>query len=52
LRNKLGEELAYEVMSYVALDEDYLTGLIERGFHETVFRLRAKSELELAVRAS
>jgi len=34
LKNKLGEELAYEVMTYVALDPDYIHGLIERGYQE------------------
>jgi NTE family protein len=35
LRNKMGEDIAYEVMTYVALDPDYLQGIIEQGFKET-----------------
>lgn len=35
LKRKLGEELAYEVMSYVALDPDYVQALLETGFNET-----------------
>jgi len=32
LKARLGEELAYEVVSYVALHPDYIAGLIERGY--------------------
>jgi predicted acylesterase/phospholipase RssA len=39
LKNKLGEEIAYEVMSYVALDPQYLTAVIDQGYKETVERL-------------
>jgi hypothetical protein len=46
LKTKLGEELAYEVMSYVALDPDYLVGLMERGYNETRKLLRNKSTIE------
>lgn len=46
LRKKMGEELAYEVVSYVALDSDYLIGLIERGYNETVSLLRSSKELQ------
>ena len=46
LKNKLGEDVAYEVMSYVALDADYSAALIERGYNETRFLLRNKAELE------
>jgi len=35
LKNKLGEDVAYEVMSYVALDTDYVNALLERGYSET-----------------
>lgn len=48
LKNKLGEEVAYEVMSYVALDPDYIHGLIERGYNETSALLRNRSEIEFA----
>jgi predicted acylesterase/phospholipase RssA len=46
LRKKLGEEVAYEVISYVALDHDYLSGLIEAGYNDTVKLLHNKAELE------
>jgi len=35
LKHKMGEELAYEVMSYVALDPQYTKALLERGYNET-----------------
>lgn len=34
LRKKLGEEVAYETMTYVALDKDYIMALMERGYNE------------------
>jgi len=34
LKAKLGEELAYEVVSYVALHPDYIEALIERGYSD------------------
>lgn len=46
LKNKLGEEVAYETMTYVALDEDYLAGLIERGYNETQTMLKDRLEPE------
>lgn len=46
LKRKLGEELAYEVMSYVALDPDYIQGLIETGYNETMTLLKNKAKLE------
>lgn len=45
LKRKLGEEVAYEVMSYVALDRDYVAALIEAGFNDTMKILRKKGEL-------
>jgi predicted acylesterase/phospholipase RssA len=45
LRKKLGEEVAYEVMSYVALDADYINQIMERGFYETTQFLRKRSAL-------
>ena len=42
VKNKLGEDLAYEVMSYVALDEEYLNALLEVGYHDTMAILRAR----------
>jgi predicted acylesterase/phospholipase RssA len=35
LKRKLGEEIAFEVMSYVALHRDYTQALIEKGYEET-----------------
>lgn len=46
LRTRLGEDVAYEAMSYVALDPDYLHALIEAGFNETLYLLRNKSTIE------
>lgn len=46
LRKKMGEEVAYEVISYVALDPDYLAGIIEAGYNDTVTLLHNKRELE------
>jgi predicted acylesterase/phospholipase RssA len=43
LRKKCGEAVAYEVMSYVALDEEYINALIERGFHETTILLKKRA---------
>ena len=46
LKNKLGEEVAFEAMSYVALDGDYSAALIERGYNETRLILKNKAQLE------
>ncbi|MCB9030297.1 MAG: patatin-like phospholipase family protein [Deltaproteobacteria bacterium] len=46
IRKKLGEELAYEVMSYVALHPEYSRALIERGYDETMAVLRNKHHIE------
>ena len=40
LKKKMGEELAYEFMSYVALHPDYLSALIEQGYNETTAILK------------
>lgn len=45
LRRKLGEEVAYETMSYCALDQDYLGAIMELGYHETMTRLRSKRDI-------
>jgi predicted acylesterase/phospholipase RssA len=42
LKMKMGEELAFEVMSYVALHPNYFTALIERGYEETKAALPEK----------
>jgi predicted acylesterase/phospholipase RssA len=46
LRKKMGEELAYEVISYVALNQDYIHGLIEAGYNETIKLLHNRRDLE------
>lgn len=46
LRNKMGEDIAYEAMTYVALDPDYVNGLLERGYNETTSLLKNHKELE------
>jgi hypothetical protein len=46
LSRKLGEDLAYEAASYVALDPDFIRGLIAQGYEETRAMLRNRSELE------
>ena len=46
LKNKEGEDVAYETLSYVGLDPDYILGLIERGYNETIHQLRNKVEPE------
>lgn len=43
VKAKLGEEAAYEVMSYVALDPEYLNLLIEVGYHDTFSLLRRRA---------
>ena len=43
VKAKLGEEAAYEVMSYVALDPEYLNSLIEVGYHDTFSLLRRRA---------
>ena len=48
LKNKLGEEVAYETMSYVALDSDYLAAIIEQGYSETRKMLRDKETPEFS----
>lgn len=44
LKNKLGEDVAYETMSYVALDTDYLQAIMELGYTETLSSLRNRKE--------
>ena len=47
VKAKLGEDLAYEVMSYGALDPDYLNALMEQGYHDTVALLRRRPRHQL-----
>ncbi len=46
LKNKLGEDVAYETMTYVALDRDFLEAIIELGYTETRKMLRNMKEPE------
>lgn len=46
IKRKLGEELAYEVMSYIALHPDYSRALMELGYNETIAVLKEKSKIE------
>ena len=46
VKAKLGEELAYEVMSYVALDPEYQVALMELGYQETMTFLRKRAHHE------
>jgi predicted acylesterase/phospholipase RssA len=43
VKAKLGEELAYEVMSYVALDPEYLNALMEVGYHDTIALMKRRA---------
>ena len=44
LKSKLGEDVAYEAMSYVALHPEYSRALIERGYNETLAVLRRRDK--------
>ncbi len=46
LKSKMGEEVALEAMTYVALHPDYTSALIERGYNETMSLLRTKEKME------
>lgn len=46
LEKKLGEEVAYETMSYIALSKDYILGLIEAGYRDTEKLFKDKSKIE------
>jgi len=46
VKAKLGEEAAYEVMSYVALDPEYQNSLIEAGYYDTVALLKRRAHQE------
>lgn len=45
VRGKLGDEAAYEVMSYVAMDGEYLNALMETGYHQTIALLQSQQAL-------
>jgi len=47
LKRKMGAELAYEVMSYVALHPNYVGALIDRGYQETKEKLQRTSSQHL-----
>lgn len=42
VKKRLGAELAYEVLSYIALHPDYSAALIEHGYNETMNFLKKK----------
>lgn len=46
LEKKLGEEIAYETMSYIALSKDYILGLLEAGYRDTEKLFKDKSRIE------
>ncbi len=46
LKSRMGEDLAYEVMSYVALDPEYLQGLIEEGYNDAMKLLKNRQKIE------
>ncbi len=46
LKHKMGEELAYEVLSYAALHPEYISALIELGYNETVELLMKADNLK------
>jgi predicted acylesterase/phospholipase RssA len=52
LKKKLGEDVAYEAMTYVALDSDYIQGLIELGYNETRALLRNRDQVEFVRQSS
>ena len=47
VKAKMGEELAYEVMSYGALDPEYANALMEQGYHDTVAIIRRRPRQNL-----
>lgn len=49
IKAKFGEEVAYEVLSYVTLYPDYTRALIETGYNETLATLNKKHKLEFEV---
>ncbi|RMG41378.1 MAG: hypothetical protein D6719_08690, partial [Candidatus Dadabacteria bacterium] len=52
LKQKLGEDVAYEALTYVALDPDYIAALIELGYNETISTLRNASKIEYEQKAT
>lgn len=52
VKAKLGEELAYEVMSYVALDPEYQIALMEAGYQDTITLLKKRAHKEFLVHES
>ncbi|MDZ4786418.1 MAG: patatin-like phospholipase family protein [bacterium] len=46
IKKKLGVDLAYEVMSYVALHPEYAKALIELGYNETMEALKGKTRID------
>jgi predicted acylesterase/phospholipase RssA len=52
LKNKVGEDVAYEAMTYVALDEEYILSLMELGFKETKAFLKNKTKIDFVLNDS
>jgi len=46
IKRRLGEELAFEIMSYIALHPEYSKALMELGFSETMAALKEKNSIE------
>lgn len=46
IKKRLGEELAYEVMSYIALHPEYSQALIEAGYNETMETLQNRKKID------
>lgn len=46
LKSKCGEDVAYEAMTYVALDPDYIAALMELGYAETRALLRNRVDIQ------
>ncbi|MCB0339005.1 MAG: patatin-like phospholipase family protein [Bdellovibrionales bacterium] len=46
IRKRLGHDVAYETMTYVALHPEYSRALIERGYNETISLLRQRETPE------
>lgn len=49
IKAKFGEEIAYEVLSYVTLYPEYTRALIETGYNETMATINKKHKLEFEV---
>lgn len=48
LKNRVGEEIAYEIASYGAVDPDYIHALVETGYNDTLKLLRDQTRVEFS----